>query len=328
MSKKQIAGLVAAAVVFVFVSAASMMTHNFFESSGLKDLTSMVSSAAHYPSSGSYVGVVDVSGIILNTSSTSIFSSGGYNHQATLDKIDEMTKAVNNRGLLLFVNSPGGGVYESDELYLKLKQYREQTGRPIYVYMANQACSGGYYIAMASDGRVYANRSTLTGSIGVVMQITNVKGLYDKLGIEEINITSGSNKDMGSMGIEMSNEHRALLQSLVDEMYAQFFEIVAEGRDMSAGSLRRVADGRLLTASQAKEAGLIDDIMTYEELQALIREELGSGISIVDPEKEATIFEQLFLGAKELQKKSDAQVIQEVIDKKGNGVLMYHANIS
>ena len=276
--------------------------------------------------SENFIGVVKVDGIIQNKSdSDSLFgSTEGYNHKKTLNYIDEMIHSQENKGIILYVNSPGGGVYEADELYLKLKQYREETGRPVWTYMSNQACSGGYYIAMASD-RIYANRNCWTGSIGVITSLTNVKGLYDKLGIKEIDIVSGPNKAMGSSGNDMTDEQRAILQSLVDEAYEQFAGIVAEGRNMDIETVKPIADGRIYSANQALELGLIDNVDTYDNMQMEMLDYIGEDAIIYTPTSDENAIAALFSKMEGLKSKSDAQVISEYLEKKGNGGLMYYA---
>lgn len=325
MNRKQIAGMVIAALVFVFISVSSAITNNYVQTGLLNTFAS--NTRSYYPVNEAYVGVVDISGTILEDSASPIFSSvEEYNHQVTLDCIDEMMYSYNNRGILLYLDSPGGGVYESDEVYLKLKQYREETNRPIYVYMSREACSGAYYIAMASDRQVYANRNAWTGSIGVVISMLNTKGLYDKIGIREIDITSGRNKTIGSQGSELTDEQAAILQSLVDEAYEQFVDIVAEGRGMDARQVKELADGRIYSAKQAWEHGLIDGIMTLEGLKDYIYEESSEYITICDPDKQESLIQQLVHNIQSVGRKSDAQVLQELIEKRGNGVLMYHAD--
>lgn len=330
MNKKQIIGLIVAAVAFVFVSGASALI-NAYTSNITKESEDSLKSVAlssgdiSIPSED-FIGVVKVEGVIQESSdSGSIFSSSeGYNHKKTLNYIDEMMNSRENSGIILYVNSPGGGVYESDELYLKLKQYKEETGRPIWTYMASQACSGGYYISMASD-RIYANRNCWTGSIGVITSFTNVKGLYDKLGIQEIDITSGPNKAMGSSGLEMTDEQRAIIQGLVDEAYEQFAGIVAEGRNMDIETVKPIADGRIYSANQALELGLIDNVDTYDNMQKEMLDTIGGDIMIYTPSNEENVFASLFSKAEGLKSKSDAQVISDYLEKQGNGGMMYYA---
>lgn len=329
MNKKQIIGLIAAALAFICISGSSALinsySNNSFSKKSEESLKAIALSNEVSIPAEDFIGVVTVEGTIQDTAeSSSVFSSGeGYNHKKTLKYIDSMISSTDNKGIILYVDSPGGGVYESDELYLKLKQYKEETGRPIWTYMASQACSGGYYISMASD-KIYANRNCWTGSIGVIISSLNVKGLYDKLGIQEVDITSGPNKAMGSSGIEMTEEQRAILQGLVDEAYEQFAGIVAEGRHMDIEKVKPIADGRIYSANQALELGLIDNVDTYDTMKKDMQEYLGDDITIFTPTEEENIFASLFSKVEDLKTKSDAQVISDYLQKNGNGGLMYY----
>ena len=330
MNKKQIIGLIVAAIAFICVSGSSVLINSYSNSitkESEESLKSVALSAGDVSiPSEDFIGVVKVEGVIQDTSeSESIFSSTeGYNHKNTLKYIDEMMNSRENKGIILYVNSPGGGVYESDELYLKLKQYKEETGRPVWTYMSSQACSGGYYISMASD-KIYANRNCWTGSIGVITSLTNVKGLYDKLGIQEIDITSGPKKAMGSSGLEMTDEQRAILQGLVDEAYEQFAGIVAEGRNMDIETVKPIADGRIYSAKQALELGLIDKVDTYDNMQKEMSDYMGEDVMIYTPSVEENILASLFSKMERLKSKSDAQVISDYLEKQGNGGMMYYA---
>ena len=332
MNKKQIIGLIAAVLSFVFIGAANVITKTVSDNMSNKDketknsFESILHSDEVTLPDKDFVGVVKVEGTIMdNSDSSNIFQNQqSYDHKQTLDYIDSMVKSNENKGIILYVDSPGGGVYESDELYLKLKEYKEKTGRPVFAYMASQACSGGYYIAMAAD-KVYANRNTWTGSIGVIVSLTNVKGLYDKLGIQEMDITSGANKAMGSPGMEMTEEHRKILQSLVDEAYEQFASIVAEGRKMDIEKVKPIADGRIYSAKQALDLGLVDNVDTYENMKQSMLDTVGQDVEIFTPDSKLDIFSSLFAKAESLKPKSDAQVISEYLEKEGNGGLMYYA---
>ena len=332
MNKKQIIGLIAAAVAFVFINVASVITKTISDNmiskndQTKKSLESMLNSEKITLPNKDFIGVVKVEGTIKDTSdSSSIFQSPqSYNHKQILKYIDSMIASKNNKGIILYVNSPGGGVYESDELYLKLKEYKEKKGCPVWTYMASEACSGGYYISMASD-KIYANRNTWTGSIGVITSLTNVKGLYDKLGIKEIDITSGPNKAMGSPGMEMTDEQHKIMQSLVDEAYEQFAGVVAEGRKMDINKVKPIADGRIYSAKQALDLGLIDNIDTYENMKQSMLDTVGKDVEIFTPESKPNILSELFAKAESLKPKSDAQVISEQLEKENNGGLMYYA---
>ena len=238
-----------------------------------------------------------------------------------------MIESGNNKGIFLYVDSPGGSVYESDELYLKLMEYKEKTGRPVWAYFAGQACSGGYYISMAAD-KIYANRNCWTGSIGVIISLVNCKKLYDKLGIKEIDITSARNKSMGSAGLDMTDEQYKIFQSLVDEAYDQFIDIVSNGRSMDGETVREIADGRIYSAKQALKNGLIDEIGLLEEAKAdfVIAEGLPEGIEFFAPDNVVSGFMgSLFSAAEKIIPKSETSLAEDIIENKGKGVLMYYA---
>lgn len=222
-----------------------------------------------------YMAQVTVAGEIRGSSSAFESSDTAYHHNWTLRMLEELINDPHNVGLILFVNTPGGGVYESDELYYKIQKYKDETSRPVYVYMGNMAASGGYYISAPAD-KITANRNTWTGSIGVIVgTLLDVSGFLETHGIKATDITSGPNKSMGSNFAPLTDEQRAIFQSMVDEAYDQFVGIVAEGRGMSVEEVKQIADGRILTAAQAKELNLIDEIMTREEFDEFIIDEMG-----------------------------------------------------
>lgn len=216
-----------------------------------------------------YIARLNVEGSIQSSGNEDYFGNPiGYQHQWTLDTIDDLIGDENNKGIILFVDTPGGGVYESDELYFKLREYQEKTGRPIYSSMATMAASGGYYISAPCD-KIIANRNCWTGSIGVTMgSYLDFSELLETYGVKVNTITSGENKAMGSSLEPMTDEQKAIFQSLVDEAYEQFVGIVSEGRNMPLEKVYTIADGRIYTAKQALELGLIDGIGTYEEALA------------------------------------------------------------
>lgn len=274
-----------------------------------------------------FVGIVRVEGTIqAGGSSTSLLAaSEGYNHEFTMNYIDELIESDTNAGIILVVNSPGGTVYESDELYLKLMEYKTKTERPIIAYFGSEACSGGYYVAQAAD-QIYANRNCWTGSIGVIISMINYKGLLDELGVKEVNITSGANKAMGSAGEEMTDEERQIFQGMVDEAYEQFVGIVAQGRHMSVDEVKKLADGRIYTAKQAQANKLIDAVGTYEDAVTAIKEKIGSGYTqIYEPEAGSANWLSEILSSVNQIKKSDTQIVLDELTKKGNGGLMYYA---
>lgn len=206
-----------------------------------------------------YVGVLYVQDAIDE------YGTGIYNHQYALNAVDAMMADTDNKGMILYVDTPGGSVFASDELYLKIKEYQQATGRPVYSSMQSQATSGGYYISASCD-KIIANRNCWTGSIGVTMgSFIDISELLDNLGIKTETITSGPNKAMGSTVEPMTAEQKAIWQALIDESYEQFVAIVAEGRKMPIEKVKALADGRIYSALQAAENGLIDQVGTFED---------------------------------------------------------------
>lgn len=208
-----------------------------------------------------YIGVLEIHG----TMSSGGDESGLYNQNWLLARIDQMKDDPLNRGLILSVDTPGGSVYTIDELYLKIKEYEKETGRPVYTYMESMAASGGYYISAGTE-KIYANRNCWTGSIGVTIgTIYDFSGFLEKMGVKTVTVTAGKNKAMGSSAEPLTKEQKEIFQGLVDEAYEQFTSVVAEGRDMKLSKVKKLADGRIYTAKQAKEHGLIDEIGTLDE---------------------------------------------------------------
>ena len=345
MKNKQWIGIVVAGVVFIAVCATGIFSNvvqsKLTEKADTKSKTSTSEMLSSIWGSSEekvtlpeedFVGVLNIVGTIQANSSNSISLTGSddgqYNHDLYMKYIDELEKSKNNKAILLYVNSPGGTVYESDELYLKLMEYKEKTKRPVYAYFGSQACSGAYYISMAAD-KIYTNRNTWTGSIGVIVSLTNYKKLYDKLGIKEIDITSGKNKSMGSGGLDLTDEQYDILQSLVDEAYDQFAGIVSEGRGIDIATVKKIADGRIYSAKQAKEKKLVDEIGTEDELKALIQKEnkLPDDVVYDTAKSSGSDFLSGLMGSvQKLMPKSDSELAVDIIENKGTGVLMYYAD--
>lgn len=321
MNKKQIGGLVIAAVLFIIVGVSSVLTNTFSERMLRESVDELLTDSSSFnPPGGDYIAVVTVQGTIQEQTETGILDVPvGYQHITTLDYIDNLMDDSDNKGILLYVDSPGGTVYESEELYLKLKEYKEQTGRPIWDYMAHYAASGGYLISMAAD-KIYANPNTTTGSIGVIMSGFDMTGLYEKLGIRYFSITSGEYKDSS----KMTDEQMAIYQGQVDEYYNKFVGIVSEGRGMDEGAVRALADGRVYTANQALEKGLIDEISLYEDMTEAMSSELGV-YQFYEQEKEMNFFTSLFAKIESVVPKSEAEILKETAAEMESGVPMYYA---
>ena len=210
-----------------------------------------------------YVEVLYLEGTLIDNGSGTLFSGETYSHSWTLQEIASLQNDPQNRGLLLYINSGGGGTYESHELYEALQSYKTATGRPIYAYYAQTAASGALYASMAAD-EIYANPMSLTGSIGVLLNSYNVSGLMEKLGIEDNTIASGPNKTMLSQTSPTSSDQKAMLQQIIDEYYDIFVSVVAEGRGMSEEEVRLFSYVRVLSPQQALSLGLIDGILSFD----------------------------------------------------------------
>ena len=323
MKKKQMYGLIVAGVVFICVCTASMLVKSFF--GGIyKDFSGSTGTSEKVHTS-KYIPVLKIEGTIDESSEESgLIGTSGYNHKKILERIQEYQDDSQNKGILLYIDSTGGSVYASDEVYLRLMKYKKETKRPIWAYMGSYACSGAYYIAMAAD-KIIANRNATTGSIGVTMETMNCQDLLKKLGVEVDYITSGANKAMGREGKKLTKEQRKIFQNEVNESYEQFLDVVNEGRkDLNKETIKKLADGRTYTAKQALSHKLIDDIKSYEDAKDSMRKEVGSAIDIEEEEDETSIMDILKTVAVKKEKKSSDSETKELLEyiknRKSGGV--------
>jgi len=181
------------------------------------------------------------------------------------DVIDELKTYVKDpsiKAIVLRIDSPGGAVAPSQEIYEEIR--KAVTKKKVVVSMGSVAASGGYYIA-APATRIVANPGTLTGSIGVIMEIPNVEGLMNKIGVKTEVIKSGRHKDIASVFRGIKKEEREILQGVLDNVHEQFIKAVAGGRKMLIEDVKRIADGRVFTGEQALKAGLVDEIGNLED---------------------------------------------------------------
>lgn len=315
MKKKQVIAGVIAAILFVFIGVTSVGMN--IMDKAMAGMMGTDSYAYGFPM-GDFVGIVKVDGDMIDSVDSSYFSTGGYDHAATIEYIEALSEAENNVAILLYVNSGGGYTYIGDDLYLELMEYKEETGRPIYAYFDSIAASAAYYAAMSAD-EIYANRMTTTGSIGVYMTIYDMTELYEKLGIKEYMIKSGDNKGIGGGGQEVTEDYIAIEQAQVDEMYELFIDIIAEGRDMDKADIYPIADGRTFTANQALELDLIDGIARYEEYKEQVLGYMGDGVVYYEQNAEMDAFSMMFGSILESIPKSDNQIIMEFIESHENG---------
>jgi len=199
---------------------------------------------------GERIALVEVEGIILDAD----------------DVVRQLKEHLENsavKAVVVRINSPGGVVAPTQEIYDALGRLRDE-GKPVVASLGSVAASGGYYIASAAD-QIVANPGTLTGSIGVIMHLTNLEGLLKKVGLRYEIVKSGKYKDIGSFSRPMTNEERAILQSLMDDVHDQFVEAVANGRGLDRTVVLSLADGRIFSGRQAKELNLVDELGGREE---------------------------------------------------------------
>lgn len=193
----------------------------------------------------------------------------------TRNALDRAGEDPDVAGILLRINSPGGSVSASDTLHHEIEVWKAEHKRPVVAYLNGMATSGGYYVAMATD-RVIAHPSAVTGSIGVVMPGLSIEGLMEKYGVVDQTLTSGPFKDAGTLMRDMSTEERAQLTSVIDDLFARFQEVVVKGRPaLPAEKVAALADGRIYSARQALEAGLVDELGYLEDAVAELEERAG-----------------------------------------------------
>jgi protease-4 len=178
------------------------------------------------------------------------------------------------KGIIIRIDSPGGAVGPSQEIYNAVARIRDEGVKKIYASLGSVAASGGYYIASAAD-TIFANPGTLTGSIGVIMAFSNIQDLVEKIGIRPEVIKSGAFKDAGSPVRSISSKERKLLQNLVDDVHQQFVEDVAKGRNLSTEVVGRLADGRVYTGRQAFELKMVDHLGGMQDAIDLLTTQAG-----------------------------------------------------
>ncbi|CAG9623348.1 signal peptide peptidase SppA [Sutcliffiella rhizosphaerae] len=270
--------------------------------------------------------VMEVNGVIQDTGSdvTSIFQSPGYNHRQFLKMLDQAKEDNSIQGIVVRVNTPGGGVSESAEIHKRLVEIQEETEKPIYISMGSMAASGGYYIAAPAD-KIFAAPETITGSIGVIMQGINYAELAENYGVKFETIKSGPYKDIMSPTKDMSSEERQILQTMVDNMYNQFVNVIAQGRDMSESDVRNIADGRIYDGQQAKEINIVDELGYFEDVIDAMKEDYDLGNVKVVQYTENLGWGSLFnMNVQSLLRpESEMQMLARLINQPNSPRLMY-----
>ena len=208
---------------------------------------------------GKRIGIIKVKGVIVRSDPL----------------IREIKAFRDNReigGVILRINSPGGGVAPSQEIYEEVRKLSQR--KPVITSMGSVCASGGYYIASGTR-TIFADPGTVTGSIGVIVEFSNLKGLLKKIGVKSYVIKSGKFKDIGYPTRDMTPEDFKIIQGVVDSIYAQFVQAVADGRHLSMKKVKALADGRIFSGAQAKELGLVDRVGNLEDAIAFMAKRLG-----------------------------------------------------
>jgi protease-4 len=252
-----------------------------------------------YGFGGDRIGVVKIEGTIVES-------------EPIIEKIIKFRKSKNIKAIMLRINSPGGMVVPSQEIYQEVKKACRE--KKVVVSMESIAASGGYYIACAAD-KIVANPGTLVGSIGVILQIENIEELLSKIGLKREIVKSGKYKDIGSMTRPMTEEEEAILQGFSDNIYYQFVDAVAEGRDMKREEVLRLADGRIFTGEQAIKLGLIDRLGNLQDAISMTGEMVGieGEPKVIYPKKKRpSVFDFIF----EEASKSIARIMENIVHDK------------
>lgn len=200
---------------------------------------------------GSKVALITVDGVILDS-------------KEVIEQIEKHRTNPTVKAIVLRINSPGGGVAPSQEIHEELLKTRQTDKKPVVASMGSVAASGGYYIASAAD-LIVANPGTITGSIGVILQIPNVSGLMQKIGVKSVVVKSGRHKDLASPTREMTDAERQILQGMLDDVHSQFIDAVAEGRHIDRNKVEAFADGRIFSGREAQSLGLVDQLGNLQD---------------------------------------------------------------
>ncbi len=208
---------------------------------------------------GEKVALIRITGVIIDSTDV-------------IEEIKEYSKDNSIKAVVIRVNSPGGGVAPSQEIYDEVVKLKSR--KKVIISMGSVAASGGYYIAAPAD-KIVANAGTLTGSIGVIMEIPNVAGLMEKIGVTTQVVKSGKHKDIASVFKTLTPEEKTILQSVLDDVHDQFIQAVSDGRGMEYDEVKKLSDGRIFTGRMAKSLGLVDELGNLEDAIKLAGELSG-----------------------------------------------------
>lgn len=212
-------------------------------------ILSLILTFTHKVPIGERVALIRVEGVIVDS-------------KDIIEELKEHSNDYSIKAIVLRIDSPGGAVVPAQEIYEEIKKIKSK--KKVVVSMGSVAASGGYYISSPAD-KIIANPGTLTGSIGVIMEIPNFEGLMNKIGVKTEIIKSGRHKDMVSIFKSMAPEEKKIIQAVLDDVHDQFIKAVAEGRNMKIEDIKKMADGRIFTGKNAKELGLVDELGNLED---------------------------------------------------------------
>jgi protease-4 len=228
---------------------------------------------------GEKVALVRVVGVIIDSTDV-------------IEELKEYSQDSSVKAVVIRVDSPGGAVAPSQEIYEEIIKLKEN--KKVVVSMGSVAASGGYYISAPAD-KIVANAGTLTGSIGVIMEIPNVAGLMEKIGVEAQIVKSGRHKDIASAFRSLTPEEKQLLQNVLDDVHDQFITAVSDSRGINPEDIKTIADGRIFTGRMAKELGLVDELGNLQDAIMLAGELTGikGEPEVVTKKDEFSIFDLL-----------------------------------
>jgi protease-4 len=246
---------------------------------------------------GDKIAIVEVRGVITQSS-------------GVIEELQQYLADDGVKAIILRVDSPGGGVGPSQEIYREIMRIKSNSKRKVVTSMGSVAASGGYYIASASD-LIVANPGTITGSIGVIMQFSNFEDLLKKIGVKGVVLKSGEHKDIGSPFREMTPEEKRIMQEVLDNVHQQFIQAVADGRKLDRSKVAQIADGRILTGEQAKNLGLVDQLGNLQDTIDITAKLAGivGKPNILYPKKRISIWDLLI--------RDMASAVIDVLTEKG-----------
>ncbi len=259
-------GALTLSVVFLLITLVVVLAKELPESRHEPSVSEVIKQAGGKDK----IAIIPIVGTISAGESSSPLEAQGVSAQETIRLLRHADQDSAVKAVIIRMNTPGGAVVASDEIYQMVKTLR--THKPVIVSMADQAASGGYYIASGAT-KIVANNATLTGSIGVIAHLPKFSKLYDKLGVEMRTFKSGAFKDIGSADRDVTPEEKQILDTMISEAYDQFVQAIATGRHMDDDKVRSLADGRIYTGKQALELGLVDALGNLQDAISIAEDE-------------------------------------------------------